>query len=223
MIKLLSEPHEIRQEIARVLLSGAPARAAVAFWGQDAEKALAISRDMVKQCQLKIICDLESGACNPATIRKLIDADTQVRFLKKLHAKVYLGNGEAVIGSANASANGLGLEGREVGGSKEVCIVTNDEAVVSQCECWFTNMWESATKIEEDDLRGAELAWRLRRKHRPMVRDSDRDLLAALRSNMPSFANREIYVRVDMAEISKAAEKAAEDEIGGRLDLAWHI
>jgi hypothetical protein len=215
MIKLLSEPRELRKEIARVVATGRPARAAVAFWGRDAANSLGISEELIKQRGLEVICDLESGCCDPDMIRTLLKLGAKVRRLAKLHAKVYLGNGEIVVGSANASANGLGLEDAEINGSKEVCVVTNDNSVISQCQSWFLGTWEEANDITDGDLKKADAVWRMRRKHRPMDHHSGKSLLKTLQTDVTLFANREIYVRVDMEDVSKAGLKTAEDQTGG--------
>ena len=80
---------------------------AVAFWGRGAEELTrGIGHDNVK-----IICNLKSGGTNPYVIEVL--QHQNVRQNDLLHAKVYLGDNAAIVCSANASANGLGFEGRE--------------------------------------------------------------------------------------------------------------
>lgn len=218
MIKFLHAPDDVRREITRVLSSGSPARAAVAFWGRDAERSLGITAKRLRECGLEIICDLESGACNPQAIRDLAKLGATVRYLSKLHAKVYLGDGEVVVGSANASSNGLGLEDIEVDGSAEACLVTTDSAVVSDCEGWFADMWNKATKVTEEALKRAESAWCSKRQHRSIMAGQNHDLLAVLRADLAYFSDRNIFVRVDAEEVSDAAIETAHAEIGGRWE-----
>jgi len=216
MINFLHAPDDVRREIRRVLSSGSPVRAAVAFWGEGAERSLGITAKRIKECGLEIICDLESGGCNPRTIRNLAKLGATVRYLSKLHAKVYLGDGEVVVGSANASSNGLGLEDIEVDGSAEACLVTTDSAVVSDCEGWFVDMWSKATDVTEDDLKRAESAWLAKRQRRSIMVGRDLDLLAALRADLTYFVDRNVFVRVDVDDVSDAAVETAGAEIGGR-------
>ena len=57
---------------------------------------------------VRIICDLLSGACNPVEIEKLKGLDgVRVRTRDRLHAKVWIGGNDVIVGSANASHNGL--------------------------------------------------------------------------------------------------------------------
>ncbi len=64
---------------------------------------------------LTIVCDVRSGACNPAEICWLqnVLGTQRVRTFDRPHAKVWLGREMAIVGSANASANGLGFKGEE--------------------------------------------------------------------------------------------------------------
>jgi hypothetical protein len=58
----------------------------------------------------QIVCNLESGACNPDPIRQLSQLGWNIRTNPRLHAKVYLFPSAAVVGSANPSTNGLSFD-----------------------------------------------------------------------------------------------------------------
>lgn len=220
MAKVLHEKDEIRRETSRVLASGQPARAAVAFWGRGAETALGLSATAVRSRGLEIICDLKSGCCNPDTIRKLMGWGASIRSIQKMHAKVYLGAHEVVLGSANASSNGLGLEGCEINGSKELCLLTNEPGVVFQCQSWFAELWKSEQDIGDKDIEEAQALWFDRRNHRGWA-THDNDLLTVLQSDdVEQFLERKIFVRVDTLDVTKPAIKRAKQEIGG--DLSKH-
>jgi hypothetical protein len=115
---LLSGLHT-ESEIKKLLESSSQIRAAVAYWGADAMEQLGIEglagRDVI------IICDLMSGACNPDEIERLQKYLGRQRVLMRdnLHAKVWLTEKGAIVGSSNASANGLGFERAELRGSIE--------------------------------------------------------------------------------------------------------
>ena len=83
----------------------------------------------------------------------------EVRQHNDLHAKVFLSSTDCVVGSANASANGLGREGTDNDGWLEAgCRV----AVKGPVQTWFDNTWNSASDIDEVDLEKAQIAWQKR-------------------------------------------------------------
>jgi hypothetical protein len=89
-------------------------RVAVACWGAGSRALFDFGKAANKD--VKIVCDLMSGACNPDEVESLIGffGDDRVLTLDGLHAKVWLTEHGAIVGSSNASANGLGLEGDEL-------------------------------------------------------------------------------------------------------------
>ena len=142
----------------RSLLQEPGIRAAVAFWGGGSE-------NWVTSSGARIICNLAMGGTNPKAIRKLRDR-CEVLQSDTLHAKVYVGSKEAIVTSANASANGLGLEGVEQSGWIEAGTTTSD---VGQVGDWFEKVWNDARVISDKDLADAEIAWAARRSARPPV------------------------------------------------------
>ena len=102
----------------RMLLADAThARLAVAFWGKGAIERLGLDRPGLTA---EILCNLESGACNPNELRRLYDHPRiTLRSHPALHAKVWWTSGGAVHGSSNASANGLAVEDEAAGGWHE--------------------------------------------------------------------------------------------------------
>lgn len=155
---------EYKTEIEKLLKSQQALRIAVAFWGEGAENLFQ------KGTSLKIICNLESGATNPATIEALQGRrGATIKTFDRLHAKVFLGKGAAIIGSANASSNGLNLEGSEVKGWEEAGVFIKDERVIQEVGNWFDNIWndDSRTKlIGKDDINKAKDFWDKRRRTR---------------------------------------------------------
>ena len=134
---------------------------AVAFWG-DGAKSMVSTR-----FRARIICNLASGGTNPAEIERLGLAKT--RQMDDLHAKVYIGRTEAVVTSANASANGLGLEGIEQAKWREAGFLTSD---VEPLKLWFEKLWsEHAREITPQDVVAAKIAWNKRRLVKPRLLD----------------------------------------------------
>ena len=94
-----------------------PNKIAVAYIGADWEKY--IDQDTLKE--LEIILSPTIGS-NPQAIHSLVKKIkggwNNVHFLTKLHAKFYLGNEAAILGSFNLSGNGFEVYGLEEIGVK---------------------------------------------------------------------------------------------------------
>ena len=76
---------DIRARLVELINSSSEINCAVAFWGNGAEELFATS----PKKSIRIICDLMSGACNPAVIRKLMSVGAAVKMVNGMHAKVY--------------------------------------------------------------------------------------------------------------------------------------
>jgi hypothetical protein len=152
------------------ILSEAGFKCAVAFWGHRA-------KDYVKGKGGTIICNLLSGGTNPAPLEELSNnVDLKLTICKhdKLHAKVYLGECRAVVASANVSANGLGLAGKEQAGWKEAGVLLEDNQI-DEIKKWFENILRSATSVHDADWRLAKQRYDLNRRMRPTVSIADFD------------------------------------------------
>lgn len=147
-------------EAIRELVSAPNARCAVAFWGEGAQTKLLPSGQSAR-----IICNLALGGTNPRVVRTL-QAYTSIRHHDRLHAKVYLNDKEAIVASANASANGLGFEGTEQNSWIEAGVRTADTKAIST---WFEELWNNANDVKQEDLAKASLAWRRRQRNRPTI------------------------------------------------------
>lgn len=134
---------------------------AVAFWGAGAEKLLTNLK-----IPARIICNLTSGATNPAVIKAIQHHGVTVKHLPDLHAKLVIGNDSAIIGSANCSANGLSLEGDEVKGWQEAGYVISSGHEIAQAQAWFAERWNTADVVDDSLLKEAEIIWRNRSKNR---------------------------------------------------------
>jgi hypothetical protein len=115
------------------------------------------------------------GGTNPQVIRALIQRGANVRQLDHLHAKVYIGATTAVVTSANASANGLALQGLEQAHWSEagVEIGIGDAA---DAVAWFKKVWFEGQPIKEEDLRRADALWKRRRRLKPTLSFADYDI-----------------------------------------------
>lgn len=185
-IRFLVEP-DLRREAKRIISASKRTDLAVAFWGREAVRKLGITSNA------RVICDLESGACNPEEIALLKSLPkVQVRNLRKLHAKVYWTPDEVIVGSANASTNGLGEEDAEGRGTVEAAILTTDQSTISAVSRWFNRMWTKATPVDDEDIKAARPAFERHRNTR-IVRDA-KSLLTRLREEPEWFKDRGIHL-----------------------------
>ncbi|MCK9988469.1 MAG: hypothetical protein AzoDbin1_04941 [Azoarcus sp.] len=146
-----------RTEIETLVKNADKLDIAVAFWGKGAEALLPR-----KTKNIRILCNLTSGATNPNVIQNLQAAGFEVRNKADLHAKVAISDKAAIIGSANYSANGLNLEGTELAGWIEAGYLTKSEHDLSQMDNWFAIQWDKGERIDHDMLEEARLLWKLR-------------------------------------------------------------
>lgn len=81
---------------------------AVAFWGIQIRDDLFPNWEHQK---IRIICDISMGCNSQAALKSLgAPSNTQLRVRDGLHSKVYISQRGAIVSSANASLNGIGLK-----------------------------------------------------------------------------------------------------------------
>ncbi|KQY13678.1 phospholipase D family protein [Rhizobium sp. Root482] len=154
--------------IADIIRKSAAVKIAVAFWGKGAVEMLGLDRPGLRA---SIVCNLESGACNPTEIKKLLSLsrNVEVRTNARLHAKVYWSADKAVIGSSNASSNGLAVEGSELQGWAEANVLLTDPRILVETDAWFNVLFSESVAVDDTALQRAEENWRKRSKIRPPV------------------------------------------------------
>jgi hypothetical protein len=195
-------------KVIKEVLAESGARAAVAFWGRDCD-------GWVTGSDIKIIANLRMGGTNPYALKK-VAAD--VRSCDRLHAKVYIGAGKAVVASANASVNGLALEGAEVASWIEAGMVTSE--VDDICR-WFDELWAHGSQnITKHDWDKAEAAWNLRPRSRPTLPSfSDFDPVAPSLPLMTwvdedTWTVNEDELEQQLGRADESARKRVDDGIG---------
>lgn len=153
---------KLREAIVRVS-GGGNVSCAVAFWGRGASNLIG----PLQHRTVRLVCNLSTGGTNPDAIKELIDLGAEVRQIDRLHAKVYIGDRRAVVTSANASINGLGLEGNDLAG----WIETGVEVPAEDALPWFDGIWTQGRPILDQDIIDARRNFRERAIMRP-TRDS---------------------------------------------------
>ena len=155
----------LSKTIVRVL-QGKRRDLAVAFIGKDALERLGLSNSD----RTRVICDLWSGGCNPGAVRELHIAGYKIKNLRNLHAKVYLGDRAAVIGSANLSSNGFGDPEAPQQWGLEAGVLVDQPSELTEIASWFEAQFASASDFDPADSRLDE-AWKRRPARLKLVGD----------------------------------------------------
>ena len=202
---------------------------AVAFWGVEATKALGLNRPNL---HTRIVCNLTSGATSPSEIEKLRQS-ANVRHCSTLNTAVYIFPEAAVIGSSNASANGLAWQGHELRGWTEYNVLVDSPDDVLRVSAWFDQIWSASSKIKGRDIDSAYEIYYLRRSQLKLIEcprapDDGSDFLNLLINCPYTWAGQRTYLYVYSRHVNPGGnqeiEKARRNHgIGSELDafLAW--
>ncbi len=154
---------EIQQAVSSLVSRDGDIDIAVAYWGQDSLERTGIANK--HNGRLRVICDLLSGACNPAPIAALKRDGIPVLTLDRLHAKVWINGNDVILGSANASMAGLPITDDDLQRCRdEANVEMQDEALAQSLRTWFDQRWDLAREIDDRDLRRARILWSQRRR-----------------------------------------------------------
>lgn len=181
-------------------------RFAVAFWGKGIIEDLSID-----PANTEIVCNLSMGGTNPDVIEELLTRGAVVRHSNQLHSKLYLTDSIGVIGSSNASANGLSMEGEECSGWLETNIVFSaeeDGELYGDAETHFKSIWTAATPLCGSDdpvLAKARDAWKKKRHSNPFIGVEEGESLLWHIKNKPEVLEdgHEVYIVISRGEGSK--------------------
>lgn len=181
------------------------AKVAVAFWGRGAVQALGIDRS---DLEAEIICNLDSGACNPSEIEKLreLRPHIPVRSDPRLHGKLYWTPNGIVIGSSNASTNGLAVEDG-LSGWAEANIFSDDPKLIEATLVWFRARKESSYEIKDTHLRLAQQIWKERAQSAAPGIKLVGDLGAAVREAPENPAWKKIKLAIYSEDLSAESKK----------------
>ncbi|NYE28532.1 hypothetical protein HDE78_001484 [Rhodanobacter sp. K2T2] len=182
---------------------------AVAFWGNGAVKELKLD---AAEGPLRVLLDLSAGASNPDEVERLIAIPgAEVLHLPRLHAKAFISENGVLVGSANASANGLGSEGTEATRWHELGILSDDPSAIASAQQWFERKWEAGRSITPALLKKARENWKERQRLRPKATAKSGKILAAAIADPDAFKNRGVYVVISIDPLGTKGEKDAED------------
>jgi hypothetical protein len=197
----------------RALVAGSKrVRMAVAFWGEGVVEELGLQ----DATDVQVVCNLRMGGTNPREIEKLRRPGVEIRHSDTLHAKMYLFDDRCVVGSSNASANGLSFQGGECSGWTEANVMFGSGAAYEAAERKYRLIWASAREVTDSDLDQAETAWTNRRRAIPSAPPNGKDkesLLQVLRRDPGQLADRRIYLCVHCAPMSQEGADIASEEV----------
>lgn len=201
---------ELSERIRRVA-RGANACCAVAFWGKGSDDLFEPSRGT------RIICDISMGGTSAKALKALgAPANRLLKFQNAFHAKVYLSDEGAVVGSANASDNGIGLLKQKAGLIEAGTFHEYGSQAWKAALVWFNAQHAAAKQVDDEAL---ERALRLYRPYivpSPVldVRESSILDLVRVRPDLfdgYGFAFSKVQNKSEVAkEARKKANKASE-------------
>ncbi len=137
-------------------MGGNDVACAVAFWGRGAEELLPSAQGQAP----RVICNVTLGGTNPSTLQKLssIHGD-QLRHHVNLHAKVYISDKGLVVGSANASDNGIGLTGAKAALVEAGSFYEANTGPWRDALDWFNLAFASSPVVDEKAIAIASRTW----------------------------------------------------------------
>ena len=173
---------------------------AVPFWGRGAVKLLGLDAGT----KVRVICNLDHPGCNPFVIEKLREHKVAVKTHPRLHAKIYATADIAIVGSSNASSNGLTVEGKEAQGWVELNVASGDREFVSGVLGEFEALWDSeeTRRVHAADIKRAKE----RRANMPLIGSILPDgqaLFDAVRKTPAAFAD--VYLAIYDDDLSRNA------------------
>ncbi|PYE45245.1 phospholipase D-like protein [Rhizobium sp. PP-F2F-G20b] len=213
MLKFLDEKALI-SELRSVLKTASKATIVVPFWGANAVELLSLRKDWER---LSIVCNLASGACNPAEVQRLIELQgAEVKTSASLHGKVYLTDSVVFLGSSNASTNGLVAEEASDGWA-EANILTDDPSFMQSARSWCDLQIINAISVTPELLDQAQRLWNARRRLPVFLPASSLSVFDVARSNPEAV--REISIVLWTAALSPVAKERLAELPSTKLDF----
>lgn len=193
---------EALTEAIRSVVDGKGVKCAVAFWGNhgffEADALGGATKDW------QIICDIQMGGTSRDALEKLgAPTEPNLKFRNGLHAKVYISDRGVVVGSANASARGLGVGDNPASLLEAGMFHKHGGKAWRDATVWFDKIFSKADQVDEAALREAD------RRYRPRlgisVKNSGMSLLEQVKSNSDYFEKEQISFAITRTFISDEA------------------
>ena len=205
---------DIQAQVRRLVSGSGEVLAAVAYWGKGAAEQTGLAEHKNPEA-VRVICDLLSGACNPDEIETLAHRGFSVRTLDRLHAKVWIVGDNVIVGSANASHNGLPSDAEEAANASiEAAVLTHDPTLAREAKAWFETQWCDSSKIEDWHFDKARDMWS--RRHRAGGRGFTTPLTEQIQH--PGSLDRFAGLRL-LAYLRKGPSPGAENHVAENAGL----
>lgn len=188
-------------------------KVAVAFWGAGSVREAGINAR--RQDSTIVICDLFSGACDPNEIRKLLSIGVEVRTLDGMHAKVWLSGNFMLVGSANASANGLAFGESQTSKNVEAGVLVESQTSFRRALEWFEELSTKSLLVDDNMVCEAEELWNHNRKNGSRLSTSSLIRRLQDKNYNASIKNARLVV-YRPEEISKESERIFEKNVKGK-------
>jgi hypothetical protein len=165
MARFVYQPSDLAHHAHQIVTESRRPLVAVAFWGAGIIEHLGLSMKVLSSNtkngfdELRIILNLAAGSTNASVVQELLELKSQgvnltLKQLDSLHAKVWIGDKRALIGSANASAYGLQFNDAGKNCWNEAAVVVDDTELIEKMRHWFGLLWSGECKdITEEDLK----------------------------------------------------------------------
>ena len=203
-------------------------RCIVAFWGAG---ALDLFCDVPEKRRKKtrVVCNLTMGGTNPRVIEELRKAEIRVKHNPHLHSKVYWTNKGVVVGSSNASANGLSPEEAEEDGWLEAAFFSSRPSEIETVRRYTNQIWSTSEEVSTRDL---NVAWKKWRSRRPFLSPCPgMSFVDALKRGRFTDRKQRIHISIDVGFLSDDQYRYIEGQAGklqqqfielqGRIVDAW--
>lgn len=139
----------VGQEVRSLITHAKTVSAAVAYIRSCPASLLGLSAKQLSD--LVLVCDPYGGGCNPNVLDQCRAGGASVRFLKGLHAKVFITETALITGSANLSQIALGS------GNWEAVSISTDGSDIASAHDWFSHVLQASTSM--DTVRANPLLW----------------------------------------------------------------
>lgn len=224
----LSSRNAVGTAVRRLLKGRGAIRIAAPYVSGDPRQLVGLPEARWKS--LTLICNIESGNCDPLTLRKLLDGGATIFTSAGLHAKVYICDAGVAVASANFTPNGLGA------GTIETAAILTDSTTRKAASEWFDKLQRHSANVaaqlrDTDEFVRLLSIWKTRQggfngrvpAHESRNKSS---LLRAIELNLPSlkdvtFSWYSGEPDLSTATVSRAARKRGIPIPSDSSDWTW--
>lgn len=207
LVALTSGP-QIRACVSAVLRDSTHAYIASPYWAKGTLAALGFGAGPLNG-KLSVLCDLRSGACEPSAIREMLERGASVISVDRLHAKVYIGDGGVVVGSANATEPGLWHGSSANDGNHEAAMLAASSSARKSWLAWWRKLSESGIDLSNKQI--ASLLLDIADQEAAAKKPAATSLIDALLDGTYKKSSVPLHVTIDWIDADKEVAVKAEN------------